>query len=361
MLAGAGFESPSLVVAGVGLVGLAAVSVLWVELARPSRLVREPGPSRVIEGESYPVRLRAVGARVPPPGGELSDPILDGPVPVGPRWRGSFDGDVRLHGRGRRRLDRARLEIRDPLGLRVRVVQSSEVDEVLVLPRTEAVVASGRGIGGPRASALAGIDEGVAAARLDARAIELEVDGLRAYRPGSPASRIHWPAVARTGELIERRLVAGAESAPLVILDSSRPASEEALDAAVRAAASLCLHLARTGGCSALLPGDRRPGDLEPDLRNWPHLHARLAVVEAGVAPLGLHRVARPGGVFWVTAAASPALPPALRGGGPGARYVVAPAGAGSPRGRNVAFTVAGCAGVLHTARPRSRTAGRAA
>ena len=135
-----------------------------------------------------------------------------------------------------------------------------------------------------RPSALVGLEEGAATSALDARAIEFEVDGLRAYRPGSPASRIHWPAVARTGELIERRLVAGADAAPLVVLDAARPTSSAALDAIVRAAASLCVHLAGTGGCAALLPSDRRATEIEPDLRGWPQVHARLAMVEAGSA-----------------------------------------------------------------------------
>ena len=54
---------------------------------------------------------------------------------------------------------------------------------------------------------------------------------------------------------------------------------------AVRAAASLCVHLAREGGCALLLPGDRRPVDIGHDLGAWPALHARLALVEAGGAP----------------------------------------------------------------------------
>jgi hypothetical protein len=109
-----------------------------------------------------------------------------------------------------------------------------------------------------------------------------------------------------------------------------------------------------------LLPGDRRPTELAPDLRDWPHLHARLAVVEAGAAPAVVNRAARPAGVFWVTAAASPSLPQPLRSGGPGRRYVVAPGRVGGPQGGAAVFTVAGCVGALHTARSRRRM-GRAA
>jgi uncharacterized protein (DUF58 family) len=354
LLAGAGFDSPSLLVPGVGLLGLALVSVAWVELARPRRLARGAAPARVVEGEPYPVRIRALGGRLPPPGGELIDSVLPAPVAIGPRWRGGHAEDVALHGRGRRRLRPARLEVRDPLGLWSRSVSSDDPGELLVLPRVEPVLAAGWGAGGSRPSTLAGLDEGAAATKLDARAIELEIDGLRAYREGSPASRIHWPSVARSGELLERRLVAGADAAPLVVLETSQPADLESLDMAIRAAASLCVHLAASGGSAALLPGDRRPTEIEPDLLSWPQVHARLALVEAGGPPPPVSRTIRSGAVFWVTAAARPALPQALRGGG-APRYVVAPSWPGA---RAPQFTVAGCDGCLAGA-GRRRAAGR--
>jgi uncharacterized protein (DUF58 family) len=214
------------------------------------------------------------------------------------------------------------------------------------------VLAGGRGAGGWRSKQNAALDEGAADGQFEARAIELEVDGLRAYREGSPASRIHWPAVARTGELIERRLVAGADAAPLVVLDASRPASPEALDAAVRAATSVCRHLAETSGAAILLPGDRRATEVEPELRAWAQVHARLALVEAAASAPAVARAIRPGAVFWVTGRARPSIPAALRNGG--ARYLVGPLveGRGEP-----AFRVAGCEGrqVGARARPRDR------
>lgn len=353
-IAGAGFDSPSLLVAGLGLLGLAVVAVAWVELARPRRLERAPAPSRVVEGEPYPLRITALGARLPPPGGRLVDGALADPVPLGPRRTPGHAAELRLSGRGRRRLGPSRVEIRDPLGLWTRRAESADPGELLVLPRIEPVLAAGRGAGGMRPSAWAGLEEGAAASRLDARAIELEVDGLRAYRTGSPASRIHWPTVARTGELLERRLVAGADAAPLVVLDAARPRSSAALDQAVRAAASLCVHLAGSGGCAALLPGDRRATEIEPDLRGWPVVHARLAVVEAGASSLAVARTIRPGAVFWVTAAERPALPQALRVGA-APRYLVAPAA-----GRAATFTVAGCEGWLERVAAR-RASGRLA
>ena len=64
--------------------------------------------------------------------------------------------------------------------------------------------------------------------------------------------------------------MADLDAAPLIVLDATAPASEEALDMAVRAAASLCVHLAHAGRVLAAAAGrpaadrdrprPRRPG-----------------------------------------------------------------------------------------------------
>src|SRR3954451_25413645 len=85
-LAGLGFGSPSLLVPGLGLVGMAAVFYLWVTLAAPSRLIRDAGPGRVVEDDPFRLRIRVVGGLLPVPGGRPTDPVLDEPIRVGPRW-----------------------------------------------------------------------------------------------------------------------------------------------------------------------------------------------------------------------------------------------------------------------------------
>jgi uncharacterized protein (DUF58 family) len=339
ILAGLGFGALSLLVPGIGLLALAIGAVAWVDLATPTKLVRDRGPVRVVEDEPFRLRIDARGSRLPLPGGRLTDPALDAPLRLGPRWKRRVDLELRLHGRGRRPLEPARLAVFDPLGLRSRSVSSDEVADLIVLPRIDALFVSGQGSGG--AGLLSGIDEGPAPGRIDAGAIDLEIDGLRAYREGSPASRIHWPAVARTGELIERRMVAGAEAAPLVVLDASNPADADALDAAVRAAGSLCWNLARAGGCGILFAGDRRPVEVDADLSAWPAVHTRLALVEATAAAPTPARARRSGAILWVTARARPALPAALRASS-GPRFLVGPAVAG--RGLP-SFVVSGCEG----------------
>ena len=214
------------------------------------------------------------------------------------------------------------------------------------------MIIAGRGAGGAWPSLLGGVEEGAAASRLDARAIELEVDGLRAYRDGSPASRIHWPAVARTGELIERRLIAGADAG--AIGGSRRdPAGRVGRRSTPRSGRPPRCASISPGAAAAApsLPGDRRPTEVEPDLRAWQHLHARFAVVEAGGPLPVLSRAPRSGSVFWVTAQASPRVPAQLRGAIGGQGFLVSPAGSGS----RPVFAVGGCEGRPLGAPLRSR------
>ncbi|MFN2616715.1 MAG: DUF58 domain-containing protein [Thermoleophilaceae bacterium] len=336
-LAAGVFDTPSLYVPGIALVGITVAAVTWVRLAaRGARVERAAGPAMVVEDEPYPLRVQLRSGVLPPPAGELLEPLLGWPVPVGGRWSRRIRLNVRFGRRGQRRLEPGLLVIRDPLGLdEVRIAGGGE-ERVLVLPRIEPVSVVGGGGGG-----LGGIPDaghGAAGGRLDGSPAELEIDGLRPYREGAPATRIHWPTVARRGEMLERRLVADLDSAPLVVLDPSRPETEERLDAAVRAAASLCRHLAARGGCALLLPGERRALEIAGDLGSWPHAHARLALVESGPAPLAPPRA---GAVFWVTAAAG--RPPGLERAVASARYLVTPV---PPSGARPLFSVAGCVGL---------------
>ena len=97
-------------------------------------------------------------------------------------------------------------------------------------------------------------------------------------------------------------------------------------------------------------------GKIEPDMRAWPGLHARLAILTASNAPPMLSRVLRSGTVFWVTAHERPAIPAALRASGGAGRFLVIPVEFEPP---GAAFTVAGCAGWRVGA--RSRAVGKAA
>src|SRR5205823_5149782 len=181
------------------------------------------------------------------------------------------------------------------LGLHARAVAAEGEGSVLVLPRLEPIEVEPSDGG----SLALGLLAGGAAARRGTAPIEIEIDGLRPYRDGSPASRIHWPTVARTGEMIERRLDAGAGGRPLVILDASAPASEEALARAVRPAGRQLAAPPRRERVLRGLPGGRpRGGGLLGRRLRWappwiPHDAVRRSRerggVSAGATPVPAH------------------------------------------------------------------------
>ena len=189
-MAGGIFDSASLYVPGVALVGIALVASGWVVMAATGAAIeRRPGPHTVAEEESYPLRVEMRSGMVPPPGGELIEPLLGWPVPIAGRWSRRVRINVRFSRRGRRMLEPGRLLIRDPLRLFAREIVDSRRDEVLVLPRIEPVTAPGGGGAGAGNHGGLGIDPGVMGRRLDASMAELEIDGLRPYREGALSGR----------------------------------------------------------------------------------------------------------------------------------------------------------------------------
>ena len=342
------FDAEPLYVAAVAFVALAGVACAWVWLAaRGVKVTRQLGARRVVEEEPLDVRVHVRPGRVGVPGGVVSDETLpmDFDLPVGRRGRRVLI-HVRFARRGKRVLGPPTVVVRDPLGLATRVVEGTSRDELLVLPRIEPVraVSGGDGRGGPRKRGR------------PAMAAEVELDGVREHRPGTPASRIYWPALARGAGLMERRLRSEADATPLIVLDARSPECEQDLDAAVRAVASLAVAMAREGGgVGVLLPGDRRPTTLDESLGGWSHLHARLAMLPAG-GRASLNSIAsRVGPVLYVAARAPGRTPRALEHAPAAGRMLVVP---GSIPGRRPSFTVAGCTGYdLEPARPRGRVA----
>jgi uncharacterized protein (DUF58 family) len=330
-LTAASFAAAPLYVPGLALLLIAGFAVAWVCVAvRHVSLQRSMGATAVEEQAPLPVTVRVLRSRMPLPGAELRA-WPGAPAHALPRAHdATVTATARFPRRGRRPLDPASLLVNDPLGLCGRRVFST-AGEVLVLPRVEPV----------RFFELGGEADVLGwTRRSSAELAATEVDSLRPHRPETPASRIHWPTVARTMTLMERRLVADADQRPLVVVDPSHASSSDALDQAVRAGASLCVHLARQGGCALLLPGDRRPTPLDPDLHGWPGLHARLALLKPHAGAPALAGLAPPDAVLWVSAAGGP--PAGVVHARARVRYLVAP---GPPVRLPVEFAVAGCSG----------------
>lgn len=356
------FDAGPLFVPGVALVALAVSAPAWVLLAvRAAHIERQMESDRVVEDEPIEATIEVTRGHWGLPGAAVIDSMAGKPVPIHAQMSlisGGRNASVRIVAsfprRGIRRIEPPSLIVSDALELaRVVQVSPSPPQEILVLPRTERVRwVPGAGEKWRRAAGVAAVEP------LGAT----EVDGLRPYRPGTPASRIHWSALARGAGLLERRLRADTDSRPLVVLDA-RQAGEGAesghLDAAVRAAASLVLELGGRTGCGLLLPGEHRPLEVEPDLAAWPVAHARLAMIAGGPdtrAP-GLAPGARSAQVLYVAATPMARLPAGLLGAGVRAAVLVIPTPLVNQQPQDATFEVAGCLGFVVGVgrRPRER------
>ncbi len=354
------FDAPQLLVAAVALVALGSVTPAWVlATARGARLRRRLRADQVVEGERLEATIELGRGPLGMPGAVVCDPFSDSRIPLGDALaaiRGERSAEIRVAARfqrrGAHRLEPPTLTVSDPLGLAgARITGEGPPQELLVLPRTERV----RWLAGDGDVRRLPAPDGSAAS--DALAA-IDLDGLRSYRPGTPASRIHWPAVARGAGLLERRLRSDGDARPLVVLDLRTPGADEgdSVDAAVRAAASLALELA-PGGCGLLLGGDQRATSIDRTLAAWPASYARLALARGGPsAPApGLARAgARSGATIYVAAALWSRVAATLAARASGPVLLVIPEGrlaAGASGAIGVpareALSVSGCRGFL--------------
>jgi uncharacterized protein (DUF58 family) len=348
------FDASPLFVPGVAFTLLGVLTPLWVwASARSATVERHLIAERVVEGEPVEAMIEVTRGPLGLPGGEVIDPLAGAPVSLSRPLSLIVGGTTahvrvvaRFSRRGLHRLEPPMLIVRDMLELASTVkVGTGTLHELLILPRTEAVRWTNGGRGArSESSAASSANESLAA---------VDIDGLRPYREGTSASRIHWPALARGAGLLERRLLPDSDTRPMIVLDARGDGPMEHLDAAVRAAASLTLELARRGGCRLLLPGERRAVMVEADLSSWSSVHARLALVEGGAdtrAPV-LGAGGSLGPVFYVAAQPPERLAAALAGAAGGACVLVLPTALHHSSQVGASFEVAGCRGYLLGAR----------
>ncbi len=143
--------------------------------------------------------------------------------------------------RGAHRLGPLRLERRDPFGMTAAHIALPGDGQLIVLPRIEALGPDrvhGGGLGRegqvPHMVALHGDDD----------------VSIRAYRDGDDLRRVHWPTTAHRGELMVRQEDRPARRRAVLLLDpreSAYQGAAEAFEWAVRAVASVAVHLAEDG------------------------------------------------------------------------------------------------------------------
>jgi uncharacterized protein (DUF58 family) len=203
-----------------------------------------------------PARWRALG--VLQPGARCTLPL---PVPATRRGLWSFPG--------------VRVWCADPFGLVARPVGRTPPVEVVVVPGPAAAVP---------ATGLPGSDPGRAGWRsggADAEGSAApggdEFAGLRPYVAGDRLTRLHWPALARTGDLLVRDFVEPTESLVEVVVDDRSARVEESV---LQAAAMGCALLRRgTAVAVRTASGERLLVGTGPAAR--PRLLRALATVRA--------------------------------------------------------------------------------
>ena len=114
--------------------------------------------------------------------------------------------------RGRYRLGPLSVDITDPFALTRQRLEFDERDELLVTPEIEDLLA-------PPPTAPSGQSFGASRARQLFRTGE-EYYTMRQYQEGDDLRRIHWPSVARTGELMIRQDESSRRANGLVFFDT---------------------------------------------------------------------------------------------------------------------------------------------
>jgi uncharacterized protein (DUF58 family) len=253
VLAGVVFGFRDITRFGVLLVALPVISAALVRTRRTRmRIERHAHPERISVGQDAHVTLsfENVSSSTTPLflAEERIDYVLGdrprfvvGRIPPG-RVR-AIDYGVRSHLRGRHRLGPLGVQVQDPFGLANRHAVLEGTADLVILPAVHPL--------GSSRHPSAGVGSEGEQAHLIALHGEDDVT-IREYRDGDDLRRIHWPATARTGDLMVRQEDRPAQRRAAVMLDP-RPSAHGGTGAtssfewAVTAAASVAVHLCESG------------------------------------------------------------------------------------------------------------------
>ncbi len=207
----------------IGVLVLALTAVALALVARHGLhldVSRSASPARVAIGERAVVTVRVRNTEATSSPVVMAEESLDYALGDRPRFvlpslapgrSQEIQYSVRSHTRGVHRLGPLGVRVRDPFGLSLRTSAVSGQGEVVVLPRVVPLPtgrALGSGIGSegsvPHMVALHGEDD----------------QTVREYRDGDDLRRIHWPATARTGEMMVRQEDRPAKRRAVVLLDT---------------------------------------------------------------------------------------------------------------------------------------------
>lgn len=252
LLCGMVLGERDLVAIGAVLAILPILAAAWINHGSPDVVVtRLPQRQQVETGSPVEVELQVMPG--PTSAGAIllheSVPYALGSSPrlvVGPAaGRGPMVATytVRSELRGRHTLGPATIITSDPFGLVSRRTELTGTAGIVVTPRPEAlpgmpVFGDGQAVGDFHPRSFIGGD-----------ATDVTV---RDYRRGDDLRRVHWPSTAHAGTLMVRREEKPRQTSCTVLLDNRICAhrglgSRSSLEYAVRAAASISLHLMGQG------------------------------------------------------------------------------------------------------------------
>jgi uncharacterized protein (DUF58 family) len=264
VLAGILLGQPDVTRIGILLLALTAIALVLVRRhGLHLDVVRTAAPSRVAIDERAVVTVRIRNIEPTPSPVVMAEESIDYALGDRPRFvlPSLRPGDVqevqytvRSHTRGVHRIGPLGVRVRDPFGLTLRTAAVSGDAEVVVLPKVVPLPHArslGSGIGSegsvPHMVALHGEDD----------------QTVREYRDGDDLRRIHWPATARTGELMVRQEDRPAKRRAVVVLDTrtvghAGSGRSSSLEWCVTTAASVTAHVVDAGYAVHLLTSDPR-------------------------------------------------------------------------------------------------------
>ena len=244
--------SPSLHIIAVGLAVLPFGAALFARWSRQRLFIRRRlSDTRVPPGRRITVDLEVenespastsfllIEDRVPAALGRPARLVLTG-LPARGKQRVSYS--LVPQARGRYPIGPLTVDLSDPFALTRMRVEFDERDELVVTPEIEPLT------GG--AASPFGSGSGQSLSRHLFRTGE-EFYTMRQYQTGDDLRRIHWPSVARSGELMIRQDESSRRSSVLIFLDTRASAlgqtHQQAFEKAVSCAASIGLLLSRAG------------------------------------------------------------------------------------------------------------------
>ncbi len=244
--------SPSLEVVGIGIAALPLLASYAAKRgARKISVRRRLSDVRISPGSRVTVTLDVenrspIGTsfllledRLPTPLGRAARLVIGGVRP-GAREQATYT--LVPQSRGRYLLGPLVVDVSDPFALSRFRLEFDEREELLVAPEIEDLGASPDPASGP--------SFGASRARQLFRTGQ-EYYTMRAYQEGDDLRRIHWPSVARTGELMIRQDESTRRASGLVFLDTRVAAlgrtHSPPFERGVSAAASVGVLLARRG------------------------------------------------------------------------------------------------------------------